>query len=59
MERLITLVFIVLLQRVQLCPCGLAYVGQTKRPLKQQISEHETAICTGNVDDAIANHYAH
>ena len=40
------------------CPCGLAYVGQTKRPLKQRISEHKTAIRTGNMDYAIAKHYA-
>ncbi|KAL7388934.1 hypothetical protein ABVT39_016775 [Epinephelus coioides] len=40
------------------CPCGLVYVGQTKRPLKQRISEHKTAIRTGNMDYAIAKHYA-
>ena len=40
------------------CPCGQAYVGKTKRPLKQRISEHKTAIRTGNMDYAIAKHYA-
>ena len=41
-----------------LCPCGFAYVGQTKCPLKQRIFKHKTAIGTGNMDYAIAKHYA-
>ena len=40
------------------CPCGKAYVGQTKRQLKIRISEHKTAIRTGNLDYAMAKHYA-
>ncbi len=31
--------------------------GQTKRPLKTQIAEHKAAICSHNMDDAIARHY--
>lgn len=39
------------------CPCGLSYVGQTKRCLKVRIAEHKTAIRTGNLDYAMAKHY--
>ena len=39
------------------CPCGKAYVRQTKRCLKLRISEHKTAIRTGNVEYAMAKHY--
>ena len=39
------------------CPCGLVYVGQTKRQLKARISEHKTAIRTKNMDYAMARHY--
>ena len=39
-------------------PCGLVYVGQTKRTLKTRISEHKTVICTQNMDYAMACHYA-
>ena len=39
------------------CPCGKAYVGQTKRCLKTRISEHKTAIRTGNIDYSMAKHY--
>ena len=39
------------------CPCGLAYIGQTKRPLKIRIGEHKTAIRTGNLEYAMARHY--
>ncbi len=42
-----------------LCPCSLAYVKkQTKRPLKQWISEHKTVVHTGSIDYAISKHYA-
>lgn len=39
------------------CPCGLLYVGQTKRNLKMRIAEHKGAIRNGNMDYAIARHY--
>ena len=39
------------------CPCGKAYVGQTKRCLKVRISEHKTAIRTANIEYAMAKHY--
>ena len=39
------------------CPCGLAYIGQTKQPLKILIGEHKTAIRTGNLEYAMARHY--
>ena len=37
--------------------CGMVYVGQTKRPLKERVGEHKTAIRGGNMDYAIARHY--
>lgn len=39
------------------CPCGLAYIGQTKRQLKLRIAEHKTAIRTQNMTYAMARHY--
>ncbi|KAL2083743.1 hypothetical protein ACEWY4_021516 [Coilia grayii] len=39
------------------CPCGLMYVGQTKRNLKLRIAEHKAAIRNSNFDYAIARHY--
>lgn len=39
------------------CPCGLIYVGQTKRSLKLRIAEHKAAIRNKNMDYAIARHY--
>lgn len=39
------------------CPCGLIYIGQTKRNLKLRIAEHKAAIRNGNIDYAIARHY--
>ena len=38
-------------------PCGMVYVGQTKRPLKDRVAEHKTAIRVQNMDYAIARHY--
>lgn len=38
-------------------PCGLIYVGQTKRNLKLRIAEHKAAIRNENMDYAIARHY--
>ncbi len=39
------------------CPCGLAYVGQTKRPLKARTAEHKNAIQNKNPVYAMARHY--
>lgn len=39
------------------CPCGYFYVGRIKRKLKERITEHKYAICTGNEDDLMAKHY--
>ncbi|KAL2080587.1 hypothetical protein ACEWY4_024380 [Coilia grayii] len=39
------------------CPCGLLYIGQTKRNLKLRFAEHKGAIRNGNMDYAIARHY--
>lgn len=39
------------------CPCGLVYIGQTKRALKLRIAEHKAAIRNNNMDYAIARHY--
>lgn len=39
------------------CPCGMAYIGQTKRPLKVSIAEHKNAIRTKNATYAMARHY--
>lgn len=38
-------------------PCGLVYVGQTKRALKLRIAEHKMAILTKNIEYAIVRHY--
>lgn len=39
------------------CPCGLIYIGQTKRNLKLRIAEHKAAIRNNNMEYAIARHY--
>ncbi|XP_063077568.1 uncharacterized protein LOC134467623 [Engraulis encrasicolus] len=39
------------------CPCGLMYIGQTKRNLKLRIAEHKASIRNGNMEYAIARHY--
>ncbi len=38
------------------CPCGLAYVGKTSRPLRTRISEHHSNIRTGDMRCPIASH---
>ncbi|XP_045889185.1 uncharacterized protein LOC123959274 [Micropterus dolomieu] len=43
--------------RVLKCPCGLMYVGQTKRNLKVRVAEHKAAIRNENMDYAISRHY--
>ena len=40
-----------------MCPCGLVYIGQTKRQLKLRRAEHKTAIRTQNLTYAMARHY--
>lgn len=39
------------------CPCGMIYIGQTKRNLKLRIAKHKAAIRNGNMDYTIARHY--
>ncbi|OCU02178.1 hypothetical protein XELAEV_18007939mg [Xenopus laevis] len=39
------------------CPCGLAYVGQTKRTVRERIHEHKSAIKTGKKDQTVAGHF--
>ncbi|OCT99765.1 hypothetical protein XELAEV_18005546mg [Xenopus laevis] len=39
------------------CPCGLAYVGQTKRTVCEHMREHKSAINTGKRDQAVADHF--
>lgn len=39
------------------CPCGLAYVGKTTRPLKTRISEHRSNIRTRDTKSPVALHF--
>ena len=39
------------------CSCGKAYVGQTKRQLKQRIAEHRSSIRCKNIDYPVAAHF--
>ena len=39
------------------CCCGLGYVGQTKRQLKQRIAEHRSAIRRQDMSSPIAAHF--
>ncbi|OCT55324.1 hypothetical protein XELAEV_18002975mg [Xenopus laevis] len=39
------------------CPCGLAYVGQTKRTVHERMREHKLAIKTGKKEQAVAGHF--
>lgn len=39
------------------CPCGLAYVGKTTRPLRTRISEHRSTIRTGDERSPVAAHF--
>ncbi len=39
------------------CPCGLAYVGKTTRPLKTRISEHRSNIRNHDDRNPVAAHF--
>ena len=39
------------------CPCGLAYVGKTSRPLRTRMSEHRSNIRTGDERNPVALHF--
>lgn len=39
------------------CPCGLQYVGRTKRPLQVRLNEHITNIKTGFKNHSVSKHY--
>lgn len=39
------------------CPCGLAYVGKTSRPLRTRISEHRSNIRCGDTRNPVAAHF--
>lgn len=39
------------------CPCGLQYVGRTKRPLSVMLNEHVTNILTGFPKHPVSRHY--
>ncbi|OCT73164.1 hypothetical protein XELAEV_18036143mg [Xenopus laevis] len=43
--------------RIIKCPCGLAYVGQTSRTIRERIREHKSAIKAGKKEQAIAGHF--
>lgn len=39
------------------CPCGLQYVGRTKRPLSVRLNEHITDIKNGFLKHSVSKHY--
>lgn len=39
------------------CPCGLQYVGRTKRPLSVRLNEHITNIKSGFLKHSVSKHY--
>ncbi len=39
------------------CPCGLSYVGNTSRQLKQRISEHKSSIRRKDINYPVAAHF--
>lgn len=39
------------------CPCGLQYVGRTKRPLSVRLNEHVTNILAGFPKHPVSRHY--
>lgn len=39
------------------CPCGLQYVGRTKRSLSVRLNEHVTNILTGFLKHPVSRHY--
>lgn len=40
------------------CPCRLAYIGKTSRPLKNRISEHRSNIWNNDSKSAVAVHFS-
>lgn len=40
------------------CPCGLAYIGKTTRPLKVRISEHRSSIRNKDPKSPVAVHFS-
>lgn len=40
------------------CPCGLAYIGKTTRPLKTRISEHRSNIRNHDSKSPVATHFS-
>ena len=39
------------------CPCGLQYVGRTKRAFQIRVNEHITNILSGFKKHSVSNHY--
>lgn len=39
------------------CPCGLQYVGRTRRPLSVRLNEHITNIINGFPKHSVSKHY--
>ena len=39
------------------CPCGLQYVGRTKRPLQVRLNEHINNIRLGYTKHSVSKHY--
>ncbi|OCT95215.1 hypothetical protein XELAEV_18012901mg, partial [Xenopus laevis] len=39
------------------CPCGLMYVGQTTRPLKDRVGEHKSDIMRKVKQSPVAQHF--
>ena len=39
------------------CPCGLQYVGRTKRPLQVRLNEHINNIRNGYTKHSVSKHY--
>jgi hypothetical protein len=39
------------------CPCGLSYIGKTRRSLMTWISEHRSNIRTGEAKNLVAAHF--
>ena len=39
------------------CPCGLQYVGRTKRSFQIRVNEHITNILAGFQNHSVSNHY--
>lgn len=39
------------------CPCGLAYIGKTSRPLKNIISEHRCVIGNHDQKSPVSHHF--